>query len=65
MLEQPALTVEQSYRQRYRWVFGILQQSLAVLKNFPETKKLSFWKRKYMIFQVWLRCFLYGAGFVY
>jgi len=51
MLEQPALTVEQSYRQRYRWVFGILQQSLAVLKNFPETKKLSFWKLKYMIFQ--------------
>ena len=50
MLEQPALTVEQSYRQRYRWVFGILQ-SLAVLKNFPETKKLSFWKLKYMIFQ--------------
>ena len=64
MLEQPALTVEQSYRQRYRWVFGILQ-SLAVLKNFPEIGKLSFWKLKYMIFQVWLRCFLYGAGFVY
>jgi len=64
MLEQPALTVEQSYRQRYRWVFGILQ-SLAALKNFPEVKKLVFWERWYMIFQVWLRCFLYGAGFVY
>ncbi len=64
MLEQPAFTPEQSYRQRYRWVFGILQ-SLAVFKNFPEATKLSPWSRRYIIFNVWLRCMLYGLGFIY
>lgn len=63
MLEQPAFTIEQSQKQRYRWVFGSLQ-ALSVVRNMLEWNMLTWWEKFNMSTAIALRCFSYGLGFI-
>jgi hypothetical protein len=63
MIEQPAFTLDQSLKQRYRWVFGSLQ-ALSVTKNLKGWDKLTKWQQFNMSTAIALRCFSYALGFV-
>lgn len=63
MIEQPAFTVDQSLKQRYRWVFGSLQ-ALAVTKDLKGWNKLTKWQQFNMSTAIALRCFSYAMGFI-
>ena len=63
MIEQPAFTIDQSLKQRYRWVFGSLQ-ALAVTNKLKGWQKLNKWQQFNMSNAIALRCFSYAMGFV-
>ena len=63
MIEQPAFTLDQSLKQRYRWVFGSLQSASEVHK-LDGWAKLNYWEKFNLREAIVLRCISYGLGFV-
>ena len=63
MIEQPAFTLDQSLKQRYRWVFGSLQSAGEVHK-LDGWHSLNWWERFNLREVIVLRCFSYGLGFI-
>ncbi len=49
MLEQPPFTLKSAFKQRYRWIIGVLQ-GITIMQQAPEFHRLS-WKRRFHL--VW------------
>ena len=61
MLEQPPFSVRSAFRQRYRWVFGVLQ-GLAMVNRMPEFRKLSRRIRWSLIWGTRFRVLTFALG---
>ncbi|MEO9030523.1 MAG: glycosyltransferase family 2 protein, partial [Ktedonobacteraceae bacterium] len=44
MLEQPPFSIKSAFRQRYRWIIGVLQ-GIAMLKRYPAFSRVPRWLR--------------------
>jgi hypothetical protein len=60
-LEQPPFSFPSVFRQRFRWVFGVLQ-GMSADTRLPEFKDLSWRLRMKVIWGTRYRIFTYGAG---
>jgi hypothetical protein len=60
-LEQPPFSFPSVYRQRFRWVFGVLQ-GMSADKNLPAFRSLPRWLRLKVIWGTRYRIFTYASG---
>ncbi|MGL4306497.1 MAG: glycosyltransferase family 2 protein [Mycobacteriaceae bacterium] len=63
LLEQPPFSFKSAFRQRHRWVFGVLQ-GLAAAEASPEFKSLPGRTRKNFLWGTRFRVFTFAAGAV-
>lgn len=63
MLEQPPFSLRSAFKQRYRWIFGVLQGITAAGRN-PRFRTLPIWTRTGLLWGTWFRVSTFAAGAV-
>ncbi|MBT2596000.1 glycosyltransferase family 2 protein [Arthrobacter sp. ISL-72] len=63
MLEQPPFSVRSAFRQRYRWIFGVLQGMTAAARS-PRFRALPFKTRAGLLWGIRLRVGTFAGGAV-
>lgn len=63
MLEQPPFSVKSAFKQRYRWIFGVLQ-GMTMVRRLPSYTKLSFSTRLNIIWGTRYRIATFALGAV-
>ncbi len=61
MLEQPPFSLKSAFRQRYRWIVGVLQ-GVAMLRQRPEFHALPVRLRRRLIWGTWYRVATFALG---
>ena len=61
MLEQPPFSLKSAFKQRYRWIFGILQ-GMSMMRRMPEYRKLSRKMRFHMVWATRYRILTFAFG---
>jgi Glycosyl transferase family group 2 len=61
MLEQPPFTLKSAFKQRYRWILGVLQ-GVTLMQQMPEFQRLSGKERLYMVWGTRYRLLTFALG---
>ena len=61
MLEQPPFSVRSAFRQRHRWVFGVLQ-GVTVARRSPRFRSLPWTLRTRLVAGTWFRVATFAGG---
>ncbi len=61
MLEQPPFTLKSAFRQRYRWIIGVLQ-GIAIMRKMPEFHKLPWKTRIHLLWATRYRILTFALG---
>lgn len=63
MIEQPAFKLQDSIKQRVRWIRGSLQ-ALEVIRNWEEYQSFTDTKKVFVILRMRFKLFFYALGFI-
>ncbi len=63
MIEQPAFKLQDSIKQRVRWIRGSLQ-AVEVIRNWEEYQSFTDTRKLFVIIRIRLKLFFYALGFI-
>ncbi|MFL5628883.1 MAG: glycoside hydrolase family 113 [Ktedonobacteraceae bacterium] len=61
MLEQPPFTLKSAFKQRYRWIIGVLQ-GITIMPQMPEFHRLSCKRRFHLVWATKYRILTFALG---